>query len=128
LQFNNILAVPTKEVLSKLIQKIFNITSFLRYKGKSKYTVFKDGRLTVDELNRYFLLDEQFEEARHRIRSAQTLVIDEIGMLSELILEKVELVCRLARNSKLVFGGLQVIEIISSKKKSRYKAISFEIV
>jgi hypothetical protein len=51
-------------------------------------------------------------------------VIDEIGMLSELILEKVELVCRLARNSKLVFGGLQVIEIISSKKKSRYKAIS----
>ena len=84
----------------------------------------RDGRLTVDELNRYFLLDEQFEEARHRIRSAQTLVIDEIGMLSEIILEKVELVCRLARNSKLVFGGLQVIEIISSKKKSRYKAIS----
>jgi hypothetical protein len=36
-------------------------------------------------------------------------VIDEIGMLSELILEKVELVCCLARNSKLVFGGLQVI-------------------
>jgi hypothetical protein len=33
--------VPTKEVLSKLIQKIFNITSFLRYKGKSKYTAFK---------------------------------------------------------------------------------------
>ena len=83
----------------------------------------RDGRLTVDELNRYFLLDEQFEEARHRIRSAQTLVIDEIGMLSELILE-IELVCRLARNSKLVFGGLQVIEIISSKKKSRYKVIS----
>jgi hypothetical protein len=63
----------------------------------------------VDELNRYFLLDAQFAEARHRIRSAQTLVIDEIGMLSELILEKVELVCCLARNSKLVFGGLQVI-------------------
>jgi hypothetical protein len=41
LQFNNILSVPTKEVLSKLIQKIFNITSFLRYKGKSKYTAFK---------------------------------------------------------------------------------------
>jgi hypothetical protein len=69
----------------------------------------RDGRLTVDELNRYFLLDEQFAEARHRIRSAETLVIDEIGMLSELILEKVELVCCLARNNKLVFGGLQVI-------------------
>ena len=41
LQFNNILSVPTKEVLSKLIQKIFHITSFLRYKGKSKYTAFK---------------------------------------------------------------------------------------
>lgn len=37
----NILTVPTKEVLSKLIQKLFNITSFLRYKGKSKYTAFK---------------------------------------------------------------------------------------
>jgi hypothetical protein len=48
-------------------------------------------------------------------------LLDEIGMLSEIILEKVELVGRLARNSKLVFGGLQVIEIISSKKKSRYK-------
>ena len=41
LQFNNILSVPTKEVLSKLIQKIFHITSFLRYKGISKYTAFK---------------------------------------------------------------------------------------
>jgi len=41
LQFNNILTVPTKEVLSKLIQTIFHITSFLRYTGKSKYTAFK---------------------------------------------------------------------------------------
>jgi DNA replication protein DnaC len=42
----------------------------------------------MDEINRYFLLGEQFPEARHRIRSAQTLVIDEIGMLSELFLKR----------------------------------------
>jgi hypothetical protein len=40
----------------------------------------RDGRLTVDELNRYLLLDEQFEEARHRIRSAQTSKNDLSGM------------------------------------------------
>jgi ATP-dependent exoDNAse (exonuclease V) alpha subunit len=93
------IAIPIFHVLALKKEKSVAITSTT---GVASYQLgfgattlhhwsgIRDGRLTVDELNRYFLLDEQFEEARHRIRSAQTLVIDEIGMLSELILEKVE--------------------------------------
>jgi len=68
----------------------------------------RDGRLTKDELNDSFLFDEQFTEARHRIQTAQILVIDEIGMLSKLVFEKVGLVCRIVRDKNLYFGDLQV--------------------
>lgn len=41
LQFSKVFVVPSKEVLSKVIQKLFHIKSVLNnYKGKSKYTVF----------------------------------------------------------------------------------------
>lgn len=57
----------------------------------------KDGRLTKDE---------QFADARKKIHSTQTLIIDEVGMLSKLMFEKVELVCRLVKDRQIYFYGL----------------------
>lgn len=64
--------------------------------------------MTMDELQETVLFDEQFAEARKRIQETQTLFIDEIGMLSKVMFEKVELLCRLVKDKKLYFGGLQV--------------------
>lgn len=72
------------------------------------WSAIKDGRLTKDELEKTFSLDEQFADARKRIHSTQTLIIDEVGMLSKLMFEKVELVCRLVKDRQIYFGGLQV--------------------
>ena len=47
-------------------------------------------------------------------RSAQTLVIDEVWMLSKAIFEKVEFVCRLVRDNNSVFGGLQVKQFLNA--------------
>ena len=67
-----------------------------------------DGRYSAAELNIIFMTDPRYYEARRRIAKANVLIIDEIGMLSEVIFEEVELVCRLARRSGDLFGGLQV--------------------
>lgn len=64
--------------------------------------------MTTDELKQTFASDEQFHDARQRIFSTETLIIDEVGMLSQLMFEKVELVCRILKNPHLYFGGLQV--------------------
>ena len=68
-----------------------------------------DGRLTHFQLEAKFLKDDRFAAAKSRIENAEVLVIDEIGMLSETIFNKIEHICRLARGNNLVFGGLQVI-------------------
>lgn len=68
----------------------------------------KDGRMTTDELKQTFASDEQFHDARQRILSTETLIIDEVGMLSQLMFEKVELFCRIVKNPHLYVGGLQV--------------------
>ncbi|VDI70335.1 Hypothetical predicted protein [Mytilus galloprovincialis] len=65
--------------------------------------------MTTDELKQTFASDEQFHDARQRILSTETLIIDEVGMLSQLMFEKVELVCRILKNPHLYFGGLQVV-------------------
>ena len=67
-----------------------------------------DGRFSKDELYARFLTDDMFAEARKRIAAADVLAIDEIGMVSEVIFEKLEAVCRLVKGNNTVFGGLQV--------------------
>ena len=68
-----------------------------------------DGRLTEYQLGARFISDDRFAEAQKRIQESDVLVIDEIGMLSECVFNKIEFVCRLARGNDLVFGGLQVL-------------------
>ena len=43
------MAIPTKETLAKYIRKLFDITSELRYKGKTKYTVYKLSEKVANE-------------------------------------------------------------------------------
>jgi hypothetical protein len=64
--------------------------------------------LTKDELEKMLLLDEQFADARKRIHSTQTLIIDEVDILSKLMFEKIQLVCRIVKDRQIYFGGLQV--------------------
>lgn len=51
------------------------------------------------------------EETKKRIREADVLVIDEIGMVSACVFEKLEFVTRNVRQSLFVFGGLQVFNL-----------------
>ena len=54
-----------------------------------------DGRLTQEELNTTFLVDDNFNEARKQVAATDVLAIDEIGMVSEVIFDKLEAVCKL---------------------------------
>ena len=67
-----------------------------------------DGRFTEEELRELYMADDRFSDSRKRVASADALLIDEVGMLSEKMFNKLELVCRLGRRSDLFFGGLQV--------------------
>ena len=68
-----------------------------------------DGRYTEEELSQLYNTDDRFSEARKRVKDADVLIVDEIGMLSETLYNKFEYVCRLGRANDLYFGGLQVI-------------------
>lgn len=71
-----------------------------------------DGRLSTEELTKCFIHDEQFTNANSRIKETSTLFIDEIGMLSQMMFEKIELVCRLAKGNNHLFGKIQVSFIL----------------
>ena len=64
-----------------------------------------DGRYSILQL---FDHDEKFAAPRLRIESIESLMIDEISMLSKKTLELVESVCRHVRKSAQMFGGIQV--------------------
>ena len=44
-----------------------------------------------------------------RIRTASVLIIDEISMLDAAMLDSVDMVCRVVRDSDLPFGGIQIV-------------------
>lgn len=67
-----------------------------------------DGRFSQRQLKELVCSDERFSDARERIKSTDVLIIDEIGMASQKIFEMVEMVCRIAKHSDFLFGGLQV--------------------
>ena len=77
-----------------------------------------DGRLSHFQPEAKFLKDDRFAAAKSRIENAEVLVIDEIGMLSETIFNKIEHICRLARGNNLVFwwspGNYSDYQILSS--------------
>ena len=50
-----------------------------------------------------------YERSRINIKEADTLIIDEIGMISAKMFSEVELLCRTVKQNNLLFGGIQVI-------------------
>lgn len=67
-----------------------------------------DGRQSLGELKADFLSNERNERAIERIKTADVLVIDEIGMVSNRTFTSLEMVCRIVKGNDQVFGGLQV--------------------
>ncbi len=45
----------------------------------------------------------------NRVRKTSTLIIDEISMLDAAMLDSVDMVCRVVRDSDLPFGGIQIV-------------------
>ena len=55
------------------------------------------------------LISSSYADIQKKILECETLIIDEIGMLSCKTLEAVELICRSVKGNNLTFGGIQVI-------------------
>ena len=68
-----------------------------------------DGRYTESELQDLVCHDERYIKVCARIAGTEAILIDEISMLSSAIFKQLEMVCRLAKKSELLFGGIQLI-------------------
>ena len=68
-----------------------------------------DGRHTAGQLVRRLYDEDSSKELTERIKAADVLIIDEISMFSANMFEKLNVICSVARNSQLIFGGLQLI-------------------
>lgn len=67
-----------------------------------------DGRFTHNKLEEFLNNDDKFAEAKKRIQQTQSLIVDEISMLSAKVFNMVEFVCRHVKKTDTVFGGIQV--------------------
>ena len=70
---------------------------------------YGDGHLNVDQLVQEISVSNIYEKQRQEIKQCDTLIIDEIGMISEKMFSEVELICRTLRENSSIFGGIQVI-------------------
>ncbi|XP_014679135.1 PREDICTED: ATP-dependent DNA helicase PIF1-like [Priapulus caudatus] len=68
-----------------------------------------DGRYSAEHLAQLITTDHAYTTVRNNIMSVDTILIDEVSMLSLKTLETLETVCRKLRSSNLFFGGLQII-------------------
>lgn len=71
----------------------------------------RDGQSPADYLAQMVRSGRQWDNARRRIQSTRTLVIDEVSMLPGRILDLIDMVCRHARDSATPMGGIQVIAV-----------------
>ena len=53
--------------------------------------------------------DERFNDVKDNVQSTNTLIIDEISMISSQVLGQVQFICQKVRSSSVIFGNLQVI-------------------
>ncbi|MEW8544677.1 MAG: hypothetical protein AB2693_14215, partial [Candidatus Thiodiazotropha sp.] len=68
-----------------------------------------DGRYDDNTLKNLVLKDDKYYKVRDNVQKCETLVIDEISMLSKKDFEQLEMVCRVVKNNGKIFGGLQVV-------------------
>ena len=76
-----------------------------------KFAGLEDGRHTNQRLAYLLLNDERFCEARERLLDIETLIIDEISMISKKTFLQLDHICQIVRKSTLHFGGIQLILI-----------------
>lgn len=74
-----------------------------------KWAGLEDGRHSTSELIYLLKNDERFQLAKDRIISTHILIIDEVSMLSERTMSKLENICRALKKPDMLFGGLQVV-------------------
>ena len=81
--------------------------------AKTVHSTFglKDGRYTNDQLKFLFAdsSDSYYTSRKLSIKDTDTLVVDEISMISMRTLDQIDVVCRLAKDSAKPMGGLQCI-------------------
>ena len=71
----------------------------------------RDGRFSVDELTeRMSSPSETYEvEKVQYLKSLDTVIVDEVSMISAAILDQIECVCRAVKKNDELFGGIQMI-------------------
>jgi MoxR-like ATPase len=74
-----------------------------------KFVGLKDGRYENDELLNLIVNDENFVDIKDNINSMDTLIIDEISMLSRTFLVQIQYIFESVRCSVCPFGGVQMI-------------------
>ena len=82
---------------------------FSNAKTLHSWSGYGDGTIDVDTLIQRTAVNPAYESVKHNILSCDTLIIDEICMISEKMFTSVEKICRAVRNSNLIFRGIQVI-------------------
>ena len=75
-----------------------------------KWSGIGDGRFSGQKLKKLLCHEEQYAGAKERIVTTDTLIIDEISMLSLAMFDNLETVCQIRCESE-VFGGIQIIVV-----------------
>ena len=74
-----------------------------------KWSGIVDGRYLNQEIIHLVKTDERFSTAKSNILSVDTLIIDEVSMISAKVLNQVQALCKGIRNSDALFGNIQTI-------------------
>jgi DNA-binding TFAR19-related protein (PDSD5 family) len=69
----------------------------------------RDNRYGNEQLLNLLKNDISFNAAKHKVLTAEVLIIDEISMVSNIVFSQLEYICRKLRGNDFAFGGLQVI-------------------
>lgn len=77
-----------------------------------RWAGIEDGRHSNAEIMHFSNHDERFKTARTNILSVDTLIIDEVSMVSSKVLQQVQYLCKNVQKSKKIFGGIQVILVV----------------
>ena len=84
-------------------------TKYERDQTLHKWCGIGVGGIPTPELVQLICDDERYQDARKRIIDCQVLFVDEVSMISKMLFDTVEYVCRAVRKNEKYFGGIQVI-------------------
>ncbi|VDI61513.1 Hypothetical predicted protein [Mytilus galloprovincialis] len=103
---NVVITASTEKAASVLKDKIdtpCTVTTIHRFSG------ILDGRYGNEELVNLMFVSEMYETQRSNIINTDTLIIDEISMISSKTFTQLEYIFRNIRQNDKLFGGIQMI-------------------